>query len=498
MSRLSLAQQIAQLEDAAPREFDAEDDYHHPQNDSSADEGDVEEKLHAGRSHYLDVGPSAIRNAQGSLVEPKYEGMRISRKDVFDGEEVEEDDELVPDASHLGSEVEEDEDGRNESEASEEEDASQPDGDSPPTPKDDAPSLSFEQVVDLASTLQKSRNQDRLKGQAISKQLSLWDALMNARIRLQKGLVAANRLPNPNLISAYTSSDKGKEAADSFLVEALRLSHDLLDLQVALFEKQDIQIPPAKRRKLNLNKGDGRNFAEEVILTSEDFANLEASAHPHHLAIITKWSNKIQAVSPATLLPSKKSSFRLSGQQSTTKTAVELIQESIEGAIGRSKAIGRTRVRRTNGRRIGDVRMDGEDQTRDAEDGDAEIFDDADFYQEMVRDVINTKTGKDDFIPDDWERRKAKKAKKLVDTKASKGRKLRYETHEKLQNFMVPVEPRGLWHEEQMDELFASLVGKGVTVGGDSEMDLGGEAMDPRNGDGRVVEEIDLKGLTVF
>lgn len=39
--------------------------------------------------------------------------------------------------------------------------------------------------------------------------------------------------------------------------------------------------------------------------------------------------------------------------------------------------------------------MDGEDQTRDAEDGDAEIFDDADFYQEMVRDVINTKTGKD-------------------------------------------------------------------------------------------------------
>ena len=95
--------------------------------------------------------------------------MRISRKDVFDGEEVNEDEELVPDPSHLGSEGEEDEDARNESEASEEEDASQPDEeDSPPTPKDDA---SFEQVADLASTLQKSRNQDRLKGQAISKQL---------------------------------------------------------------------------------------------------------------------------------------------------------------------------------------------------------------------------------------------------------------------------------------------------------------------------------------
>ncbi len=46
---------------------------------------------------------------------------------------------------------------------------------------------------------------------------------------------------------------------------------------------------------------------------------------------------------------------------------------------------------------------------------------------------------------------------------------------------MVPVQPRGLWHEEQMDELFASLVGHGFdgrgSVGGNSvdAMDLGGE-----------------------
>jgi protein AATF/BFR2 len=38
--------------------------------------------------------------------------------------------------------------------------------------------------------------------------------------------------------------------------------------------------------------------------------------------------------------------------------------------------------------------------------------------------------------------------------------------HEKLQNFMVPVSfVRGGWHEEQIDELFASLLGKGVEGG---------------------------------
>lgn len=37
----------------------------------------------------------------------------------------------------------------------------------------------------------------------------------------------------------------------------------------------------------------------------------------------------------------------------------------------------------------------------------------------------------------------------------------RYEVHEKVQNFMVPITTQGSWHEEQIDELFASLLGKG-------------------------------------
>jgi len=83
---------------------------------------------------------------------------------------------------------------------------------------------------------------------------------------------------------------------------------------------------------------------------------------------------------------------------------------------------------------------------------------------------------------------KQRKARKNVDTKASKGRKLRcvhfsascdamstsimlidkpdrrirYDVHEKVQNFMVPVPfVGGGWHEAQIDELFASLLGKG-------------------------------------
>ena len=41
----------------------------------------------------------------------------------------------------------------------------------------------------------------------------------------------------------------------------------------------------------------------------------------------------------------------------------------------------------------------------------------------------------------------------------------RYEVHEKIQNFMVPVPlGPGVWHEAQIDELFASLLGKGYKM----------------------------------
>jgi len=137
--------------------------------------------------------------------------------------------------------------------------------------------------------------------------------------------------------------------------------------------------------------------------------------------------------------------------------------------------VGRTRVRRAAASgRIGDVALPtssvgeglfkggiGEERDKAPEEGDAEIFDDTDFYQEMLRDVIDSKSGKDGLAAEAWELNRAKKVKKIVDTKASKGRKLRYEVHEKIKNFMVPVPSRGIWHEEQIDELFSSLLGKG-------------------------------------
>ncbi|CAG2117637.1 unnamed protein product, partial [Medioppia subpectinata] len=81
----------------------------------------------------------------------------------------------------------------------------------------------------------------------------------------------------------------------------------------------------------------------------------------------------------------------------------------------------------------------------DGNEVDAEIFDDDDFYHQLLRELIESKTGSQANDPmilsKKWlEIQKLRnKIKRKVDTKASKGRKIRYDVHSKLVNFMAPI-----------------------------------------------------------
>lgn len=94
---------------------------------------------------------------------------------------------------------------------------------------------------------------------------------------------------------------------------------------------------------------------------------------------------------------------------------------------------------------------------------DRNTFDDAEFYQSLLREMIDRRSGKDAMQStlDQAIQPKRVKVKRIVDTKASKGRKIRYTPHPKLQAFMVPIPHTSeQWHEEQIDELFKTLLGE--------------------------------------
>lgn len=92
-----------------------------------------------------------------------------------------------------------------------------------------------------------------------------------------------------------------------------------------------------------------------------------------------------------------------------------------------------------------------------------EIFDDSEFYHQLLRELIEYKSNTDEnqseitkkFI----ELQKVRsKMKKKVDTRASKGRKIRYVVHNKLVNFMPPKDVSEMT-DEAKNELYNSLFG---------------------------------------
>lgn len=92
-----------------------------------------------------------------------------------------------------------------------------------------------------------------------------------------------------------------------------------------------------------------------------------------------------------------------------------------------------------------------------------EIYDDTDFYHTQLRELIEYKTSSSNSANEMAKQfselqKLRKKMKKTVDTRASKGRKIRYVVHNKLVSFMAPNEP-GTWSDEQKSELYKSLFG---------------------------------------
>lgn len=186
---------------------------------------------------------------------------------------------------------------------------------------------------------------------------------------------------------------------------------------------------------------------------------------PFRNSTLEKWSNKVQVAAGAKL--NKK--FKAFDQN---------IMTQIENVLADQESLlKRTQLQRSEYKILGKVNVtieekqeqeeidSGKKPDRHLNNYDVEIFDDQDFYQQQLRELIESRMVDTDdplAIGMRWAARKQneqKKKKKTVDRKASKGRQLRFNVHEKLQNFMAPI-PVGDWHDTMVEELYTSLLGQ--------------------------------------
>ncbi len=138
----------------------------------------------------------------------------------------------------------------------------------------------------------------------------------------------------------------------------------------------------------------------------------------------------------------------------------------------------RTQSKRSDYRTLGKAEDDESDSL------DPEIFDDDDFYHQLLRELIDRK-GEEGALGEGqgrhWlhiQKMRSKAKKGAVDARASKGRKTRYDIHSKLVNFMAPASLSEWWRDEARNELFSSLFGKCSVGGGGGDGGEGGDEGD--------------------
>ncbi|KAJ1726611.1 rRNA-processing protein bfr2, partial [Coemansia biformis] len=503
----------------------------------SEDEESGDEDL--TREHYVDVGKSALRAQQGiGELGPKYTGSRVSRKalygdDISDGDSdgdtgsdgsdnvskgsvgesdgesfgqlaADTSDEDGGSASESGSDAEPDSDsesdGDNESDANYEMSAVGGEKGAAASQgriRDEIKRLAEGEKALLSSITQTARG-DVEKGKHVLNQTRMWEGSLDARIRVQKMMTAANELPQPDQFDAlveerYAGMDaSGEECAEGAdrLEKARHSVRGLLKSLTALRKSLIAQNPAAGKAQAvaQAQPGSKRKAATEdgddgIACIWEELDGMHADFKPFRDESLERWGNKVQVSANAATLKKFKA-----------------VNQGIMHQISQTLADGERLVERTRLKRV-DYKIIGKGDDADDSDGDKamreealatvdahlkktdpEIFDDTDFYQQLLRELIESRMVDSNdpmgSLGVRWAavNQRSDTKKRNVDTKASKGRKIRYHVMEKLQNFMPPI-AAGTWHEDMVNELFSSLLGQRVPKSIlDADMDEQGTA----------------------
>ncbi|KAI9280071.1 apoptosis antagonizing transcription factor-domain-containing protein [Sporodiniella umbellata] len=448
----SLFDLIADIETTAPADYDPEDTHETFQEENEQKFGsDAEDNEDAARDHYITVGKSKLRSEQPTMLDdPRYSGKRASRKDVFSEEEEEEsasednDDSFDDDEDLMGGvkddeeEIDDEEIDSDEQALRNEETDSDEAADSDEVVDDDANESDGElneelrkiqdEEKQIISQLSKSAQSDIEKGQHVRQQLTLWDNCLESRIRMQKIVESANKLPQKDNWIGFLAKAEGVESDLEEVKAGLReVMDDLIDIRTGLFEQNG--CIDLSKKNINTRK---RHLEDEDEIYNDklwkDMSEINDVFVPFRNSTLEKWSNKVQVAAGAKL--NKK--FKAFDQNIMTQ--IDTVLGDKEGLIKR------TQLQRSDYHILGKVKLEvtkideeidtGKKADRHLNTYDVEIFDDQDFYQQQLRELIESRmvdTDDPTAIGMRWAARKneQKKKKRAVNTKASKGRQLR-------------------------------------------------------------------------
>jgi protein AATF/BFR2 len=462
-------------------ELDPEDDLALMPTDEDPTSDD-ESPANDGRSHYEKVEKSKLRRPEQPRLGKKYEGTTVARKDLDyqdegdfsqasdesdldslsrdSGQEtdLDEDDSVVDSRwdninghdSHSPSEKDVDMMDPNSDEEGLDSSSKSPDEHDtnkkrPETARATLQDLFKNDMARVAASL--SQKDDARQGLAVKRQQATYDRLLDGRIKLQKALLSSNGLSH-DMINDATAQDIIANAESAALnlwstIDSLRCA--MLSSYVA--DGDDDQLPLDFKPVTSL---------EDLWSHSESVESISIS---RRRTTLNQWSTRTRASAPSTVRS------KLSGRIEKDPAFALVVDEYLKREVAKQAE-----------KPVPD-HGDGEFPAGNSVERAPPVpdFDDSQFYQRLLRDLISsrTKTGlapstsSNSVLPSEAVGKPKpinnQKNRRGVDTKASKGRKIRYTTHEKLVSFMAP-EDRNTWSEAARREFFGSLFGGHSTV----------------------------------
>ncbi|XP_009081746.1 PREDICTED: protein AATF, partial [Acanthisitta chloris] len=310
------------------------------------------------------------------------------------------------------------------------------------------------------------------KGKAVRNQLALCDLLLEGRIKMQKALMTANRLPQPDTYPTFRK--EGGQEFDNAVENCCKALETLLNVLVELQDEilyqypgtrhlvdgkqakpeSDDEIPSSSDEEQGDKAQEKRRILPKRKLKFEDYpefiAKRYADCRTYRNSILQKWHEK-------TKLATGKMGKGFGAFERSILTQIDHI------LMDKERLLRRTQTKRSVYTVLGKQEQEPQpppesvpensevlpqsDSNRHLKDIDEEIFDDDDFYHQLLRELIERKTTSLD--PNDqvamgrqWLaiQKLRSKIKKKVDRKASKGRRIRYHVHSKLVSFMAPID----------------------------------------------------------
>ncbi|KAK7208525.1 apoptosis-antagonizing transcription factor [Myxozyma melibiosi] len=297
-----------------------------------------------------------------------------------------------------------------------------------------------------------SQSDNYQNGLAVKRQATIYERILDGRIQLQKSITSLNKaLDIVQQNESYAEDTEVQSLISEAQDKIFELLEDLIQLRRRLLESNEIDIPalPTLRKRKRVSG----HYKTSVALSD--------ASSPYRTAVLEKWSRKVQSANGVGALASSKKFSVLN--QSISFQIADLLRDM-------DRLVARTRVDRNasaGGAKAANESKRVERVSDDSLRSESFIYDDTDFYQMLLKDLVEKNMADSDVTSSalasgvKWTVSKQKVKKPDLDTKASKGRKLRYHVQEKIQNFMAP-EPQATWNEEQIDDLFSGLFGQKI------------------------------------